>query len=154
MVAQRPLGTRARGDVDDGADQPGDLAVRIGIGRLVVDGVVQLAVARPYRDLVALPAGIGIELAVHRGVFLGDGRVARVEIGDLLADEGIGANGEKLFPRPIHAEIAAVAALEKYRHREGIDQLEGCVERCCCLILPPCPFYWSRLGHGRGHSNA
>jgi hypothetical protein len=40
-------------------------------------------------------------------VLLGDGRVGRIEVGDLLADEGIAADAEEFLPRPVDAEIAA-----------------------------------------------
>src|ERR1051325_1296103 len=139
VVAQRALGSGARRDVDYGADEPGDLTLRVAVGRLVVDRVAQAPVARAHADLVALRPTARIELAVHGGVLLGDRRVAGIEVGDVLADETLCGNAEELLPGAVDAEIAAVAALEEHRHREGIDEPEGRVERCCRLLLPACP---------------
>ncbi len=140
VLAQRRLGVGARGDVDDRADQPGDFAARVGIRGLVVDRVAQLAVGRAHPDLIILPPGMRVQLAVHLGVALGDRRILRIEVAHLLADERLALEAEKFFPRPIDAEVAAVAALEKHRHSEGVDELERCVERGRRLLLPPCPF--------------
>ena len=70
---------------------------------------------------------MGVEATVHRRVALGDRRILRIEVGHLLADERLALDAEEFFPRPIDAEIAAVAALEKHGHGEGVDQLERCV---------------------------
>jgi len=72
-------------------------------------------------------------------VLFGDRGILRIEIGDLLADEGLAGDAEEFFPRAVDAEIAAVAALEEHRHRESVDQLERCVERRGGLVFPPCP---------------
>jgi len=100
---------------------------------------VQAPVARAHSDLVALPAGILVEQSVHRRVLLGDGRIARIEVGDLFADEGRRLDAEEFFPRPVDAEVAAVSALEEHGHGERIDQLERCVERSG-RFLPARPF--------------
>ena len=72
-------------------------------------------------------------------MLLGDRRVARIKVGDVLADEALRGDAEELLPGAVGAKIAAVAALEEHRHREGIDEPEGRVERCCRLLLPACP---------------
>jgi hypothetical protein len=79
--AQRGLGARARGDVEDRADQAA------GKGRLVVDGLALAPVAGDDRDRVALAAAALPELAVLDRVLLRDLWVLRVEILHALAEE-------------------------------------------------------------------
>ncbi len=110
------------GDVDDGADQARHLAVGAVEGRLVVDRAARPVAGRDL-DLVALAAGPLPELVVHRQMLGGDPWALRIQVGDLLADEVLARDAEELFPRPVDAEVAAVARLEEDRHRQHVDQL-------------------------------
>ena len=126
---QARLGLLARRDVDDRAQQPGDLAAAVGESRLVVDRVAQAAVARGDRGLVALAAGIAPQLAVHLEVHFGDRRVLRIQVLDLLAEEARARYAEELLPGPVDPEIPAVAALDEHRHGQRLDQLQRRIDR-------------------------
>ncbi len=130
---QARLGLLARRDVDDRADQPGDLAAAVGESRLVVDRVARAAVARGDRGLVALAAGLAPELAVHLEVLLRDRRALRIEVLDLLAEEARARQAEELLPGLVHAEVLAVAALEEHRHRQRLHELQHGIDlrRAC-----------------------
>src|SRR3989454_11999959 len=126
---QARLGLLARRDVDDRAQQPGDLAAAVGESRLVVDRVAQAAVARGDRGLVALAAGLAPQLAVHLEVPLRDRRALRIEVLDQLAEEASARYAEELLPGLVDAEILAVAALEEHRYRQRLDQLQRGIDR-------------------------
>src|SRR5262249_41692687 len=121
-LTQRALRLFAPGDVDDRADEAGDLAVCAVEGRLVVDRGAR-AGARLDLDLVALAARTLPEFVVHGLVLGGDPRALRIKITYPLADEVLACDAEEFFPRAVYAEIAAVARLEEHGNRQHVDQL-------------------------------
>src|SRR5215831_5736857 len=66
------LGALAVGDVDDRADQPGDLSVGVGEGRLVVERMPRAPVGDLHLEFVAAGARVVPEVVVCRLVLRGD----------------------------------------------------------------------------------
>ncbi len=122
VPALEPLAVR---DVDDGADEPRDIARGIGVGGLVEDGLARLPAGLGDRGFVGLRPGPSPELHVHGVKTFRRFPVLRVELVHGLSDERLAGNAEERLPCLVDAEIAAVGALEEDGIGQGLDQLLG-----------------------------
>ncbi len=117
------FGALALGDVDDGADQPGDLAVRPGERRFVVERVVNASVVDGYLQLVASRARIAPQILVYGLMLCRDLRGVRKQRLDGLADEGLALDAEVGLPGPVGAQMFPVPPLEEDGNGQDLDQL-------------------------------
>ncbi len=115
----------ALGDIDDGADQAGDAALRTGEGCLVVNRVALRALRQRDGRFIRLRARFGPQALVGAVHALGDFGRVRIELVHRTPDDRGARPLEEGFPRPVDAEVAAVDALEEHRIGQRFDQQLG-----------------------------
>jgi len=117
------LGALALRDVDDGPDQPGDLAVSAGERGFIVERVADAAVAHGHLQLVAARARIAPQLLVHRAVLRRDFRRLRKQFLDGFADEGLAPDSEVGLPGLVGSQMSPVPRLEEDGNGQDLDQV-------------------------------
>jgi len=123
-LAQRRFRFLEAGHVRDGADQPGNRAVRPVECRLVVDGVMHLAIGGDDRRLVGLATWAAEQLLVLGVMLFRQLGIVGIELEHRFADEPLARNAEELFPCLVDPEISPLlGVLEKDRLGHRLDQL-------------------------------
>ncbi len=123
------LGVLALGDVDDGPDEPGDVAVVARERRLVVERVADAAVVDRDRKLVAARARIAPQILVRGVMLCRDLRGLGKQVLNGLADEGFARDAEVGFPGLVRPEVPSVPRFEVDRDGQSLDQLPRDAQR-------------------------